>query len=323
MSGKNPRIAVDDGHTNGDRPPIIHLRLRLHLLLIIPILYACTHIPNVENGVNIVSQTPTLLTLPSATPPLPQTTILHTSFPTVFPTLTPLPTLSSVLADEIFRKWLLGTTDCVMPCWGGVEPGKTGWNEARNILNAVLRVYPSADTICRFGKCSASDWDYSLEDGTQFGGILFGKDDVLYSIYLDGAYTSEMDLRRLFGTSGQPVEIFVRATGAVVGDPPVFEVAILYPKFIVRYLWFAEVNNNNIVACGQPDLFFLGIAAIDENQWTAEEIDANGNQSTYSGSGRGFESLSDVTDFTVEDFFKKVMQNNSEICLRTPSKYWP
>jgi hypothetical protein len=178
-------------------------------------------------------------------------------------------------------------------------------------------------TFCRFGKCSASYWDFSMEDGTQFGGILFGKDDVLYSIYLDGEFTPALDLKRLLETYGQPTQIFVRAAGAAMGDPPVFQVAILYPKFIVRYLWFAEVKNNNIVACGQPNLFFLGIVAIDENQWTAVEIDANGDQFTHGGYSGGFEPLSDVTDITVADYYKKVMQNNSGICLSTPVESWP
>ncbi len=298
-------------------------RLRLLILLLIPFFYACTIISNGVNGVNTVTQTPTLLTLPSATPPPLQPTIMHMSIPTVFPTLTPLPTLSSVLADEIFRKWLLGTPDCVMPCWGGVEPGKTGWIEARNMLKEVLRVYASADTICRFGECSASYWDYSLLDGTHFDGELFGKDDVLYSFYLGGEFTSEMDFKRLLETYGQPAQIFVRAAGAARGDPPVLDAAILYPKFIVRYRWWADVKNKNIVACGQPKLFLLGIVAIDENQWTAEEIDANGDQSTHGGYSGGFEPLSDVTDITVADYYQKVMQNNSEICLSTPLENWP
>lgn len=299
-------------------------RLRLLILFLVLIIYACANIPDGVKGVSTVILTKKLTKLPSATPPPFHPTIMQTSCPAVFPTNTPIiPTISGDIADEIFRKWLLGTPDCVLPCWGGVEPGKTGWNEARDTLKAVIPVHSSVDTFCRFGKCSASYWDYSMEDGTQFDGILFGKDDVLYSFYLDGEYTSEMDLKRLFGTYGKPDQIFIRATGAVVGDPPVFEVAILYPKFIVRYRWWADVKNNNIVACGQPNLFFLGIVAIDENQWTAEEIDANGDQSTYSGSGRGFEPLSDVTDLTVADYYQKVMQNNSEICLSTPSKYWP
>lgn len=301
--------------------------LRLCILILVPVFVACTHTPKELDSTETTSPTITAFTLYSVTiqsPPTIKPGI--TSSPTIFPTKKSHPTLSGLSADEVFQGWLSGSHDCILPCWAGVEPGTTSWEDARYQLETLLRIDMVAETNCRFGQCGYSHWDYYSKDGTYYGGVIFSKKNVLYSIYLTGEFTHDMNLKRLLETYGQPAQVYIRAASDARGDPPVLDAILLYPKFkfIIKYRWWAEIRKGKIIACGQPKFFFLGIVAIDENRWTAAEIAANGDQFTQSGADIwSLRPITDVTDMTVTDFYNQGIQNVPGDCVSTPSEYWP
>src|SRR5688572_20070875 len=90
----------------------------------------------------------TIPTIPPASSPLPTKTALPAT-PTFTPTsapspvltspplLTPLPTLSSMEAEEKLRLWIAGVFDCLLPCWGGITPGVPTSEEAREIIEQL------------------------------------------------------------------------------------------------------------------------------------------------------------------------------------------
>jgi hypothetical protein len=204
-------------------------------------------------------------------------------------------------------------------------PGVTGWADSIYQLRPVfLYIDIPHNEKCRFGDCGVWSWNYHL-NGKSYDGILFGKQDTLYSVYIDGDYDSAISLSHLFETYGQPSQVFTQASPYNAGDPPSLRVIILYKqfKFIVQYTWWANLRNEELVACGQPALFKLGIVAIDENQWTTTELAENGIQTTKAGiSIWGAKPISDVTSFTNTTWYTQVVRDPSGTCISTPLKYW-
>src|SRR5215207_10777103 len=74
--------------------------------------------PSLPPPETIVPPTQTVTSIPST--PLPVLTST--------PFYTPLPTFSSTQAVENLHIWLQAVFDCLLPCWGGITPGKTRWH---------------------------------------------------------------------------------------------------------------------------------------------------------------------------------------------------
>jgi hypothetical protein len=178
--------------------------------------------------------------------------------------------------------------------------------------------------ICRFGECDVLYWNYYL-DGKAYDGLLFGKKETLYAIYISGDYFSAISLDQIFKTYGQPSQVLILAVPYNAGDPPALYATIQYThfKFIIKYMLRANLIEENLVTCEMPEIIQLGIVAIEENQWTATEIAANGDQDTKSGTPiLAARPISEVTNMTVTDFYTQVIQNPSRICITTPLINW-
>jgi hypothetical protein len=88
----------------------------------------------VTETIAIPTEIPTLTTTQSPIPTtaLPISTITLTSEPTL--TWTPLPTLSPGEADVLVMDLLENNAGCQLPCWWGIWPGETTWDEAKYYL---------------------------------------------------------------------------------------------------------------------------------------------------------------------------------------------
>jgi hypothetical protein len=263
------------------------------------------------------------------TPTLTLTPTL-TMTPTFTSTWTPLPTLSPADANEMFVKWMSGITDCLLPCWAGVLPGTTSWNDALYKLKPVLGLENPSNHICRFGQCDVLYWTFSKnhDNRDDFEGQLFEKENTLYAVTITGKYDSAIGLDNIFKKYGQPSEIFISAHSGIAGDPPIMDFVVLYKqyKFLIDYFWYANLGKEYIKACGKPELFNLGIVAIEESQWTPVEIAENGNQRSDYDTGAmlmRLEPLSEVTNMTVEDLYNQVIISSVDFCISTPVNYWP
>jgi hypothetical protein len=71
-------------------------------------------------------------------------TISYTPFTTqtIMPPGMVFPTPLANFVNKDFRQRLAGSSDCLLPCWGGMTPGKTGWADS---LSQVSRFLQSTD----------------------------------------------------------------------------------------------------------------------------------------------------------------------------------
>lgn len=278
----------------------------------------------IANGVNAVPQVTSTSNTQASIPTLTATitpTLITTS------TWTPLPTLISNEADMVYESWLKGTSTCSFPCWAGIVPGETSWTEAIHMLDPVLELHVAENLAnCRFAPCRYMSWQYEL-DGNLYDGNLFSKDDIVYAISLNGDAPPEYTLRENFVKYGQLTQALVYTNPyTYAGEPPQLDLVIWYEKFnfAVNYIWQANTDGENIVACGSPSGFILGIVAIDKSQWTKLEIVYAGAQldnGIYNENG--FRTIDDVLDVDVDAFYQKVLaENDSSFCIKTPVKYW-
>ncbi len=262
-------------------------------------------------------------------PPLRQTPTAdlseETAMPQAYkPSWTALPSLAPDLADKAFRNWLVGTTACRFPCWAGMTPGRTRWEDAVHLLQPVLDLGISQPQRCRYGECNALSWQYTLGDQV-YEGLLYSKDSIVYSMELDGDNFSEPSLPRVLQTYGSPDQIYVYAAPYTPDNQPTLDVWLLYARknFVVRYMWRAHIKELDIQACDQPYGFMLGIVAIDENQWTKLEIEQTGRQLSAGVSNLDYiRPLEDVTDLTIPEFNAAILRNDQGFCISTPISVW-
>jgi hypothetical protein len=241
-------------------------------------------------------------------------------------TWTPLPTLSGANADSVFRQWLSGTPECRLPCWAGIEPGKTGWAETVHVLSPVLALHPSDDYMkCRFdAMCKYFTWQYQLA-GNLYNGVVLSRGYLtIYSISLDGDYSPDLSLQKIFQMYGKPSQVSVLVDTYSSLDTPLLSVTVLYPedKFVLQYTWLALKKGNIIQACGSPTSFSLGIVDLDAGEWTDLEVEQLGNQMSQAAGGIVIlRMLSDVTELTIDQLYEKGL-NQSSFCISTPAENW-
>jgi hypothetical protein len=287
-----------------------------------------------EQGIEPNKLTNSYFATTASISPTPEPTIALTKTPTLLPTSTlspswtPLPTLTENDADQQFLSWMHGTPDCQFPCWAGITPGETNWEEAIHLLTPVIDIRTTNDSLrCRFSECNILSWDYKIKNDLFYGEI-YTKNNIIHSIKIEGDQPiQELLLQNVFKKYGIPKNVFIiTSSRGLAGDPPMFFLYTFYPKnkFVIKYVWEAKITSKNIMACGGPENYSLGIVAIDENQWTKDEIYQTGVQSgAGSTNSDKLQPLEDVTNMSIESFYKETLKNHPTFCIVTPIEYWP
>lgn len=304
----------------------------LHLLLSSSlILSAC----GLSNGQSIepIKLTNTLLTATASISSTPRPTIGLTRTPTFLPTSTlspswtPLPTLPANDADRQFLSWMHGSPDCQFPCWAEITPGETSWEEAIHLLAPVIDLQTTNDsTRCRFDECSILSWDHESGDDPFYGEI-YSKDDIVYSISIEGdQVVQDLSLESVLEKHGIPENAFiVTSPYGLAGDPPMFFLYLLFAKskFVIEYIWEAQITSESILACGRPEGFSLGIVAIGEDQWDRDEIYRTGSQlDVFTTRSEELRPIEDVTAMTAQGLYWEILENDPSFCIVTPLEHW-
>jgi hypothetical protein len=105
------------------------------LLLAIFLLAGCGTIPESTRTAQVSPSTKDLSVIPTPTykPPtltsLPTPTAFLSATPTIDLYQTPVPTLSIDEQEKYILNLLASNGNCELPCWWGVEPGKTNWQD--------------------------------------------------------------------------------------------------------------------------------------------------------------------------------------------------
>lgn len=253
-------------------------------------------------------------------------TPLPTRAPTAkpFPQWTPLPTLSDIEAEAQLLNWLQGTPDCLLPCWAGIMPGLTTWQEAKQILGTVVdfRVVDE-NGICISGLCNLIEWRGRTP--MDFHGYIIGDtQNSIYKIILDGGPpTPIMRLDRILAMYGSPEMVFVDAFISYLNPLENIKLylTLAYPKhqFIIRFSWSGFLSEQNIAACIQNEYIELYIQPV-EVEWSKDFV-RNEVHGMYSSSNP-FLTLEEATGMSIEEFYNTFKTIEGDECIQTPVEPW-
>lgn len=288
--------------------------------------------------------TPTALPSPTFTrTPAPTATAritpnaLSTNAPTLTPeptqlptsTPTPAPTLPPEEAKEVFGQWMTGEPDCLLPCWAGIVPGETTWDEAIRLISPVTEIAKVfVEYNCLGGLCNGFDWELPNVQADQgvfipvSGSVDTGGGEAVAKISVNTRTTDvSIGLGMILETYGFPEKILVKVTDSGTEEIYTLDMILSFPanQFTLRYIREAEVQENNIVACGEPILTSLHIVDDEENSWSFEKV----LEIVY-GVGEnetGYKELEVVSNLSVESFYYYFIKYPTA-CFSTPLSDW-
>ncbi|MCI0553002.1 MAG: hypothetical protein L0287_18795 [Anaerolineae bacterium] len=288
---------------------------------------------------------PTIISdiLPTSSPLVPETVAapVQTFTPTVppapiftsAPTLEPLPTLSSTGGEEQLRIWIQGTFECLLPCWGGITPGKTSWQEARQIveqLSGFSRVNVSENLSCDFGGCNGIAW--SLYPQTVAEGAFYTKfpENTMHLIKINiqnEGNAQKINLLRNIGLQ----EVF-----RWYGLPPIFllyvemdqsenrfmELVLVYPErqSIIRYTKNTDLVDGKVTNCGQDQQIEF-IILDNKDQLMSMDAIASAVETKDLHINSHYKTVEEATGITPNSLYDAISAF-SDFCISTPVEMW-
>ena len=264
------------------------------------------------------------------------TSIPSTPLPafTSAPLLTPLPTFSSIEGVENLRIWLQGVFDCLLPCWGGITPGKTRWQEARQILEQMsgfATVNISENISCDFGACNGVGW--SLYPDTVAEGKFYTKlpENIIHSININiqnEGNAQKINLLRNIGLQdvflwygAPPILLFNVETDRA--DNRFMELILIYPErqFVIKYIKATELVNDKIVNCGRDERIELIILDNKEQLLSLDAIN-NAVEIRDLHLDARYKTVEEATGLSMNSFYEAISAS-SDFCISTPVNVWP
>ena len=215
---------------------------------------------------------------------------------------------------------------CRLPCWWGITPGETTWEDARSILFPLaFKIHDGQSKSDEFraglgtrygtyeGKPTGFNQDYTIKDGIvqaiqiQLPYIVPSPKpkDILANygipddVYLGGQYAPEMLTTQSFW-----FYIYYTKQRIFVEYIPEGQPIQLQPPNGLLSACFSKIDYAELHVWG-PDYSFDS---------TRDLI--------FKNSGVSPLPLKDVTNLTVEQFYKKFIDPNEAPCIETPAEHW-
>ena len=294
------------------------------LPIIILFLTGCATLPNATmTQVSSVTTVPTAHSTSTTTPILTETSSPE---PTIEPTWT-LP--ATVPVDDSFSEIneLFRTNGgCRLPCWWGITPGQTKWEDARNIL------FPFADNVAdgqdKNGEFLAGLMTHYITSngGTGFEQDYIIKNGIVQAIKIKLHHPIPgPKLKEMLSNYGIPDEVYLGGTYDQPSEGPPWQSFWLFLYYAKRRI-FVEYSQG--FEPPQPPNGFLSIC-FPESKIEYSELHIWGPEYSFEETLASIiqdynptRSLEDVTDLTDEELYKKFASSNDVPCIKTPAKNW-
>jgi hypothetical protein len=263
---------------------------------------------------------------------LTPTPILLPAFTSV-PLWTPLPTFSSMGGEETLRSWIQGTFECLLPCWGEITPGKTNWEEARQIvqqLSGFSTVHTSENMSCDFGGCNGIAW--SLYPNTVAEGAFYTKfpENLVHLIKINiqnDGNAQKINLLRNIGLQevilwyGLP-PIFLLTVETDLAENRFMKLVLVYPEkqSIIRYTKNTKLVDDNVTNCGQDQQIEFVILDNKEQMASLDAI-ASAIETKDLHIDSRYKTVEEATGITPNSLYDAISAA-SDFCISTPVNMW-
>jgi len=251
---------------------------------------------------------------------------LPTKTQTSLPVWIPLPTLTPNDAEKLVRDLLINNGGCRLPCWWGINPGETSWQEANQFLvTFATKIEQGTSGVIVENGTTYDVTDYSViydnnEIVVSVG--LFIRDDIVNTIYAGSDITtSNYQVDQLLSEYGKPDKVLIKTYTNTPGLGLPFRLVLFYKdyKILAFYEFEAQIEGNYLRGCPQRTNPWLRLGQADK-KWTDEAIDL-----AISGpdSPNPLRPLEEVTNMSIDDFYETFKNPESKSCIVTPMEYWP
>lgn len=309
----------------------------ISILLVFTILVACA--PKAEQTSNPTSLpgtvTPTKAVI--RTTLTKTTTLTSTMTSTALPTLTStpipptptrtlMPTLNSTVGFNTLMSYYENNGGCQLPCWWGITPGKTTWDEARSKLSII------SSEMGPFIKAGLPAYDYSFDvpmnvDPLGLGFFeprLWVDHNTIYGINLNTGWIQkgvDYSLSFVLKEFGKPNEIWIDLE-TDVQDKPHYELDLFYPFL---GLLFNSTGDGEFIGSGVeicPQGFRRGLfpAAVTLFPPRVEisYVELKNLLFDWSANEFDFIKLISISDgFDETEFYQTYQDPNTNICFHT------
>lgn len=266
---------------------------------------------------------------------IPDETETATSVPTSSPvpslllSVTPLPTLSRNEHESRILELLSDNGGCKLPCWWGILPGVTAWDEAWQILSPLgPEPYVSiASTKEYLPGTQIVSLSIPVSESISASQSIHITLRIVNTVQTISIYPTERSdnfrLSRFLLNYGSPSEIWIHTYRSYLGGVPPADILLFYPEqgILARYSTeLTQINESqdtaNICLDSTPHLTL----------WTPDEIinfDEIQNLAwlDYKKYDKPLLPLEQAADLTLEQFYNLRTQDN--ICIATKLSLWP
>jgi hypothetical protein len=265
-------------------------------------------------------------------------TITITLAPTLRPTATetPIPTLTSDERILQVREWLVTNAGCRLPCWWGIELGRTTLDDLSNFLDRIgakSSAYEDGGAVLHYAA------GFDLEQEHVFNTIAFQeKDEMIIAIVIDAhgfndspnfknvwaAFSPE----RIIAEYGAPSRVWVWSRSTVhEGSPgPTMPYSIWFfydhLEILVRYSGqvkyepiykMCPVFNEQGNLSDDIDMYLQA----PEANTPLEDLPTVKNNTNHAI------SLEDAAGISLNEFYELFTRPGIEPCFETPRSIWP
>jgi hypothetical protein len=287
-------------------------KIKFIVMMVILLVTGCSSFPATrakENATVLPTSTSTLVVATKTTMPATLTpTVTQTPLP-LSPTFAPLMSHEQVV--EKINALNRETRACALPCWWGIFPGKTTWNEVIPIFSGI--VGDKSD-----GSKDTKTLSYSIGNNYFYYIDFFLKDGVIDSIdvYYYNTYLA-FTLYDLMKAYGPPDSITIKTYQYPIGEIPQTPFFFLFTydkgKTFVWYGVQGENNGENVIGClkqtSDPEIYL----------WSTNPDNFYNNRVEDSYK---YQPIDKVSSMNVEAFYRQVMAMEEQICVKTPAKDW-
>lgn len=260
----------------------------------------------------------------------PITTLLSTRAPNPTPNLpwTPLPTLDKESSSRKITELLETNDGCQLPCFWGIVPGQTTWQDARQKLETFaseIKLDGSAGNITYNGNDYFMEYyqvKYKVPGTTSNGNLRFLIwDSIVTRISVDReATTRRYTLSELLTQYKKPSRIFVHAQYDAPESPVPFDLILYYPeqRFLAAYLLGAVRDQGYLKSCPDRDspvlISWAPNRVMDEK---TIERDTLGPDPVPA-----LQDLTSATQLSIDRFYEVFRKPQNNACIESPINFW-
>lgn len=272
----------------------------------------------------IVMSACTVSSVPSTT--IPSTIkVTLTDTPYRIPTITSYPTITPKQAGEI-DKFMKDNGNCILPCWWGVFPGITEWEDLTYL--ETLTTLPRNNVIDPALKFENSYLIFEIPtvipEKSYIKANFTLQKNVIAAIKVSGIQTSPAySLRSIFANNGKPDEIWLWTfSNYPVGGPPA-RMYFLYTdqNFLLEFVTQGEFTGKAVHTCfNYPGGLYVWEPAIEINTFedALKYFDLAYDPINFEPR---YLSLSEASGVSVDEFYS-VNEDRELACIETPVELW-